>query len=126
MPNFYCCVRGCNNINRNNPADFKLCYIPKGPELRQKYVALLRNETVKIESLTTPVCADHWKGREKLSHTHLPTLLPWFVSKAERTTEKIDRVVINQFKTKRKVKDDDDEAINEIESTDCNTSEEEN
>ena len=78
----------------------------------------------------THVCTDHWEGGEKLSRTHLRTLFPWSVSKGERRTikKKFDRDMINQFKTKRKVKNDKDETINEIEigSTDCNTSEEEN
>ena len=77
----------------------------------------------------TCICADHWERGEKLGHTHLPALFPWSVSKAERRSiKKFDRDVMNQFTRKRKVKDDDDEVINEIEieSTDCNTSKEEN
>ena len=107
MPKYNCCVPGCNNSHRNKPANFKFYCIPKDPELRQKYVVILKNETLKIESPMTRVCADHWDGGVKLSRTHLPTLFPWSVQKPERRViTKYDKNVIDRFKRKRKIQDD--------------------
>ena len=68
MPKFNRYIPGCNNINsyRNKPADFKFYCIPKDPDFRRKYVAILRNETLKIESSIIRVCADHREEGKKI------------------------------------------------------------
>ena len=84
MPKYNCCVPGCTNSHRNKPSRFKFYCIPKDTELRKRYDIILRNATLKIDSTTTRICADHWENGEKLSRSHLPSIFPWSKPKQER------------------------------------------
>ena len=84
MPKYNCCVPGCTNSHRNKPSELKFYCIPKDTELRKRYDIILRNATLKIDSPSTRICADHWENGEKLSRSHLPSIFPWSKQKQER------------------------------------------
>ena len=99
MAHYNCCVPLCNNSFRNAPG-LHYYRIPKDPDVRQKYVVLIRNETLKVDSESTRICSAHFDGGEKLSRTHLPSIFPWTkptVPRRELTrasfeeTQKMDR-----------------------------------
>ena len=78
MSHHNCCVPHCTNSFRNAPYLHSHYYrIPKDPDVRKKYVVLIRNETLKVNSESTRICSAHFDGGEKLSRTHLPSIFPW-------------------------------------------------
>ena len=76
MSHYNCCVPHCTNSFRNAPY-LHYYRIPKDPDVRKKYVVLIRNETLKVNSESTRICSAHFDGGEKLSRTHLPSIFPW-------------------------------------------------
>jgi len=102
MTKLNCCIPGCSNNHRNKPSNFKFYCIPTDPELRRKYVVILRNDSLKLNSPSTRICADHWEGGEKLSRTHLPTLFPWTVQTPKRRAiKKFSPEKIASYKRKK-------------------------
>ena len=71
-----CCVPGCTNNFRNNPA-LKYYRIPKEMWLRRQYKILIRNTTLKLNSDNTRICAHHFEGGNKRSRHDLPSIFPW-------------------------------------------------
>ncbi|XP_074632715.1 uncharacterized protein LOC141891627 [Acropora palmata] len=101
MSHYNCCVPHCTNSFRNAPS-LHYYRIPKDPDVRKKYVVLIRNETLKVNSESTRICSAHFDGGEKLSRTHLPSIFPWtkqMVARRElkrvsfEETQKMDRSV---------------------------------
>ena len=84
MPKYNCCVPGCTNSHRNKPSGFKFYCLPTDLELRKKYDVLIRNDNLKVSSIHTRICCEHWEGGQKLSRTHLPSIFPWTESKQPR------------------------------------------
>ena len=76
MSHYNCCVPHCTNSFRNAPY-LHYYRIPKDPDFRRKYVVLIRNETLKVNSESTRIFSAHFDGGEKLSRTHLPSIFPW-------------------------------------------------
>ncbi|XP_022797861.1 THAP domain-containing protein 11-like [Stylophora pistillata] len=104
MPKYNCCVPGCTNSHRDKPSGFKFYCIPKDTELRKTYDIILRNATLKIDSPSTRICADHWENGKKLSRSRLPSLFPWSKQKEERRKiVKASQEEIEKHSKKRKV-----------------------
>lgn len=87
MAHYDCCIPGCTNSYRNAP-NLQYYRIPKDPHIRRKYVVLMRNETLKLDSTSTRICSVHFDGGEKLSRTHLPSIFPWTKPTAQRRERK--------------------------------------
>lgn len=84
MPHhFNCCVPGCTNSHRNSPG-LEFYRIPKDESLRKTYKIILKNETLKLDSQQTRICAAHFEGGKKLSRSHLPTIFPWNKQPSQR------------------------------------------
>ena len=71
-----CCVLGTSNNFRNNPG-ITYYRIPKDEKLRRRYEILIRNATLKIESVNTRICEQHFEGGIKKSRYELPSIFPW-------------------------------------------------
>ena len=80
-----CCVPLCANNFRISP---NLCFyrIPKDIQLQKKYVASLRNKSLKLKSDNTRICLGHFDGGKKLSRNHSPRIFPWSKKSMERIT----------------------------------------
>ena len=76
MSHYNCCVPHCTNSFRNAPY-MHYYRISKDPDVRKKYLVLIRNEKLKVNSESTRICSAHFDGGEKLSRTHLPSIFPW-------------------------------------------------
>ena len=76
MSHCNCCVSHCTNSFRNAPY-LHYYRIPKDLDVRKKYVVLIRNETLKVNSESRRICSAHFDGGEKLSRIHLPSIFPW-------------------------------------------------
>ena len=112
MPKYNCCVPGCTNSHRNKPSGFKFYCIPKDADLRKKYDIILRNATLKIDSPSTRICADHWENGEKLSRSHLPSIFPWSKGKEERRKiVKASQEEIEKHSKKRKTSSDPEPVV---------------
>lgn len=121
MPKYSCCVPGCTNSHRNKPPEFKFYCLPTDLELRKKYDVLIRNDNLKVTSIHTRICCEHWEGGHKLSRTHLPSIFPWTESKQpRRVISKASQEAIDKYKRKRKRKNshNNDEMFMEIEPDD--------
>ena len=51
--------------------------IPKNESLRKKYIRLIRNKTLKLESSDTRICSAHFEGGKKKYFWQLPSIFPW-------------------------------------------------
>jgi len=103
MPKYNCCVPGCTNSHRNKPSGFKFYCLPTDLELRKKYDVLIRNDNLKVSSIHTRICCEHWEGGQKLSRTHLPSIFPWTESKRpRRVISKASQEAIDKYKRKRR------------------------
>ena len=117
MPKYNCCVPGFTNSHRNKPSGFKFYCLPTDLELRKKYDVLIRNDNLKVSSMHTRICCEHWEGGQKLSRTHLPSILPWTESKQpRRVISKASQEAIDKYKRKRKNPNNNDEMFMNIEA----------
>ena len=65
----------------------------------------------------TRICCEHWEGGQKLSRTHLPSILPWTESKQpRRVISKASQEAIDKYKRKRKNPNNNDEMFMDIEA----------
>ncbi len=69
----YCCIPQCDNNNRKNP---KMSFhkIPKNPELKKKWVRLLKRKGVREPGSSHRVCSVHFVGGEKTYINNVPTI----------------------------------------------------
>ncbi|XP_022805808.1 THAP domain-containing protein 11-like [Stylophora pistillata] len=86
MAHYNCGIPGCTNSYRY-ASNLQYYRIPKDPDIRRKYVVLMRNETLKLDSTSTWICSAHFDGGEKL-RTRLPSIFTWRKPTAPRTEVK--------------------------------------
>ena len=69
----YCCIPQCDNNNRKNP---KMSFhkIPRNPELKKKWVRLLKRKGVREPGSSHRVCSVHFVGGEKTYINNVPTI----------------------------------------------------
>ena len=65
MGKFSCCVPGCTSNWRNSP-NVKFHTLPTQPNVKETYVRLIRNATLKKDVLTTRICAAHFPNGENI------------------------------------------------------------
>ena len=83
----------------------------------KKYDVLIRNDNLKVSSIHTRICCEHWEGGQKLSRTHLPSIFPWTESKQpRRVISKASQEAIDKYKRKRKNPNNNDEMFMDIEA----------
>lgn len=65
MGKFSCCVPGCTSNWRNSP-NVKFHTLPTQPNVKETYVRLIRNPTLKKDVLTTRICGAHFPNGENI------------------------------------------------------------
>lgn len=112
MPKYNCCVPNCTNNWRNSP-ELKFHTIPKDVKVRKEYKRLIRNDSLKEDSVNTRICGAHFPDGERMSRTQLPTIFPWSTN-----TKKRREIVKHQLETTKKKKID----FIDVNSSLCDTS----
>ena len=69
----YCCVPKCDNNNRKNP-ELSCHKIPKNPELKKKWVQVLKRKGVLEFNSSNRVCSAHFAGGIKMYMNNIPTI----------------------------------------------------
>ena len=68
----YCCIPQCDNNNRKNP-EISFHKIQKNPELKKKWVRLLKRKGVREPGSSHRVCSVHFVGG-KTCNNNVPTI----------------------------------------------------
>ena len=105
-----CCVPKCDNNNRKNP-ELSFHKIPKNPELKKKWLRVLKRKGLMELNSSHRVCSAHFAGGIKTYMNNIPTIF----AKATKSTPRkkpMERKTIN-------VRDDLDipEVSSHVEST---------
>ena len=73
---FNCCVPKCLNNWRNSP-NLKFHTLPSDTKVRQQYIKLIRNDSLKVDAQHTRICGAHFPHNERMCRTQLPSIFPW-------------------------------------------------
>ena len=76
MPKTNCCVPYCHASSTRHT---RLSWhrLPKDKEIKRQWAALIRNDTLRVDSNGTSVCGLHFLGGRKTYDTRLPSIFPW-------------------------------------------------
>ena len=69
----YCCIPQCKSNNRKNP-ELSFYKIPKNPELKKKWVQLLKRKGVREPGPSHKVCSMHFVEGKKIYTNNIPTI----------------------------------------------------
>ena len=69
----YCCIPQCKSNNRKNP-ELSFYKIPKNPELKKKWVQLLKRKGVREPGPSHKVCSMHFVEGKKTYTNNIPTI----------------------------------------------------
>jgi hypothetical protein len=91
MGKFSCCVPNCTNNWRNSP-NLKFHTLPGDLRVREEYVRLIKNDTLRVDAQNTRICGAHFPDGERMCRTQLPSIFPWksVPVKCRRVIEKHD------------------------------------
>ena len=71
-----CCVPYCHASSTRHT---RLSWhrLPKDKEIKRQWAALIRNDTLRVDSNGTSVCGLHFLGGRKTYDIRLPSIFPW-------------------------------------------------
>ena len=76
MPNTNCCVLYCHASSARH-TQLSWYRLPKDKETKRQWGALIRNDTLQVDSNGTSVCGLHFLGGRKTYDIRLPSIFPW-------------------------------------------------
>ncbi len=108
----YCCIPQCESNNRQNP-ELSFHKIPKNPELKKKWMRLLKRKGVREPGPSYRVCSMHFLEGKKTYTNNIPTI---FATKSKARKSPSVRVTVDNHdnpqcssgETSRAVTDDAD------------------
>ncbi|XP_028394502.1 uncharacterized protein LOC114518698 [Dendronephthya gigantea] len=115
----YCCIPQCESNNRRNP-ELSFHKIPKNPDLKKKWVRLLKRKGVRDPSSTHRVCSMHFVGGKKTYTNNIPTIFASTSKPRKRPTVRVtvDNNNYSQCSSSETSKEIRDDAVtSEINST---------
>ncbi|XP_028407590.1 THAP domain-containing protein 2-like [Dendronephthya gigantea] len=80
----YCCIPQCESDSRKNP-EMSFHKIPKNPELRKKWVRLLKRKGIRDPGSSHRVCSAHFVGGAKTYSNNVPTIFATATSKPRKS-----------------------------------------
>ena len=76
MPNTSCCVPYCHSASKRH-THLSMHTLPRDDATKRQWAALIRNETLRVNSRGTSVCGLHFVGGRRTYDTRLPSIFPW-------------------------------------------------
>ncbi len=116
----YCCIPQCESNNRQNP-ELSFHKIPKNPELKKKWMRLLKRKGVREPGPSYRVCSMHFVEGKKRYTNDIPTI---FATKSKARKSPSVRVTVDNHdnpqcssgETSRAVTDDADTSASAVSS----------
>ena len=79
----YCCIPQFENNNKKNP-EMSFHKIPKNPEMRKKWIRLLKRKGIRDPGPSHRVCSSHFVGGTKTYSNNIPTIFGAVTSKPRK------------------------------------------
>ena len=76
MPKTNCCVPYCHSASKRH-IHLTMHSLPRDDATKRQWAALIRNETLRVNSRGTSVCGLHFVGGRRTYDTRLPSIFPW-------------------------------------------------
>ena len=80
----YCCIPQCDSNSRKNP-EISFHKIPKNPELRKKWIRLLKRKGIRDPGSSHRVCSAHFVGGAKTYSNNVPTIFATNTTKPRKS-----------------------------------------